>query len=270
MSNNTAVLTTPVNKKPLNKDSSLPANIKDKSGEELLATMWGMDQNTVQQVTNMNKIYSSKHGMFASIPILCRGADCVYSDTCLVNKAQRIVGNRCPQEISVIITRFNMWCNYFDIDISEEIIPDKYLVDATLVKDLVNTEILQLRAENKMAISGDFMETTIIDIDNKCKPYYGSVISPVSDYLMTLYDKKIKILNQLNATRKDKAVDRRNENVSDEAIRIFQQMQEMKKKQDTVQQDIMDVEFDEDGNIIQEDNNTNNKEGESDGNEKHK
>lgn len=81
MSNNTAVLTTPVNKKPLNKDSSLPANIKDKSGEELLATMWGMDQNTVQQVTNMNKIYSSKHGMFASIPILCRGADCVYSDT---------------------------------------------------------------------------------------------------------------------------------------------------------------------------------------------
>ena len=223
-----------------------------KSGEEILASIWGMNSSKTAQITNISRMYNSKHGMFASVPIMCRGADCHFKDVCAIDQADRTIGERCPMEIAAIVTRFNQWCAHFNIDASGEIIQDKDLVDASLIKDLVVTEVQQMRAENKIAQSGDFMANTLIEIDKKCKPYYGMTVTPEAEMLMTLQDRKMKILNQLNATRKDKANDKRKETASDDAIRIFQQMQKAQKESQQ-QVDIMDVDFDENGNIIVED-----------------
>lgn len=252
MANSTATISKINN---FNNNSSLP-DTTNKSGEELLAAMWGLDKNKTKQVSNISKVYFSKHGMFAAIPIICRENDCVYKDVCMVDPSQRIKGSRCPMEIAALITRFNQWCQHFNINADGDTIEPKDLVDATLIKDLVNTEIQILRAENKIALSGDFMGQTIIEIDKKCTAYYGNTITPESEFLMTLQDKKMKILNQLNATRKDKAADKRKETASDEAVRIFQQMQELQREQHKSKFDIMEVEFDEDGNIIQQEENT--------------
>lgn len=237
--------------KDFNNNTSLP-DVSNKTGEELLAAMWGLTPTKTKQVSNISKVYFTKHGMFASIPILCRGVDCAYKDVCMVDPSERTVGSRCPMEIAALITRFNQWCQHFNINIEGESIESKDLVDATLIKDLVNIEIQILRAENKIALSGDFMGETLVEVDKKCNAYYGSIITPESEFLMTLQDKKMKILNQLNATRKDKAVDKRKETASDEAVRIFQQMQELQREQNKAKFDIMDVDFDENGEIIEE------------------
>ena len=250
MANSTAVTIQPKN---FNNNSALP-DISNKSGEDIVASMWGLDKGKIQQVKNISKAYFSKHGMFAAIPIICRGADCVYKDVCMVDPVERTVGARCPMEISAILTRFEQWCDHFNIDTTGDTIATKDLVDASLIKDLVNVEVQILRAENKIALSGDFMAETLLDIDKKCKPYYGSIVSPEAEYLMALQDKKIKILNQLNATRKDKAADKGKETASDEAVRIFQQLKEMSKeeakKENIIDADIMDAEFDDEGNVI--------------------
>jgi hypothetical protein len=248
MANTTAITT---KRKDFNNNTGLP-DTTNKSGEELLAAMWGLTSTKTKQVSNISKVYYTKHGMFASIPILCRGVDCAYKDVCMVDPSERTVGSRCPMEIAALITRFNQWCQHFGINIDGETIEPKDLVDATLIKDLVNIEIQILRAENKIALSGDFMGETIIEVDKKCNAYYGTVITPESEFLMTLQDKKMKILNQLNATRKDKAADKRKESASDEAVRIFQQMQELQREQNKAKFDIMDVDFDENGDIIEE------------------
>ena len=248
MANTTAITT---KQKDFNNNTSLP-DVTNKTGEELLAAMWGLTPTKTKQVSNISKVYFTKHGMFASIPILCRGVDCAYKDVCMVDPSERTVGSRCPMEIAALITRFNQWCQHFNINIDGEAIESKDLVDATLIKDLVNIEIQILRAENKIALSGDFMGETLIEVDKKCNTYYGTVITPESEFLMTLQDKKMKILNQLNATRKDKAADKRKETASDEAVRIFQQMQELQREQNKAKYDIMDVDFDENGDIIEE------------------
>ena len=248
MANTTAITT---KQKDFNNNTSLP-DVTNKTGEELLAAMWGLTPTKTKQVSNISKVYFTKHGMFASIPILCRGVDCAYKDVCMVDPSERTVGSRCPMEIAALITRFNQWCQHFNINIDGETIESKDLVDATLIKDLVNIEIQILRAENKIALSGDFMGETLIEVDKKCNAYYGTVITPESEFLMTLQDKKMKILNQLNATRKDKAADKRKETASDEAVRIFQQMQELQREQNKAKFDIMDVDFDENGEIIEE------------------
>lgn len=248
MNDNTLVQGTNVNKPvEYNNDNTLP-DLTNKSGTEITTAMWGIDPMVIKEISNMNRVYASKHGMFASVPIICKGPDCAYKDICMVSQAQRIVGHRCPMEIAAILSRYEQWCTHFEINTVQDVIDSKDLVDATLIKDLVNIEVQMLRVENKIALNGDFMADTLLDIDKKCQPYFGKIVSPETEFLMTLQDRKIKILNQLNATRKDKAADKRKESASDTAIKIFQQVKELEKAQQII--NISDIEFTDDGSVI--------------------
>lgn len=258
MSNNVLEQGTNVNAPiQFNNNNTLPV-LEGKSNSEVTAAMWGMTATSpvIFEISNMSKIYSSKHGLFASVPIVCRADDCVYKDVCMVTPAQRKLGQRCPMEIAAILSRYEQWCAHFDIDTSNDVIAAEDLVDATLIKDLVNIEVQILRAENKIALNGDFMADTLLDIDKKCQPYFGKIISPEAEYLMTLQDKKIKILNQLNATRKDKAADKRRESASDEAIKLFQQVKELEAAK-RMTSSISDISFDDNGDVLIVDDITN-------------
>lgn len=249
--NNTQIIGTNVNKQTdFNLSQTALPDLKDKTDAEITTAMWGIQPSLIKEISNMNKVYSSKHGMFSSVPIICRSQDCAYKDVCMVSQQQRVVGQRCPMEIATILSRYEQWCEHFDIDTSQNAINAADLVDATLIKDLVNLEVQMMRAENKIALNGDFMADTLLDIDKKCNPYYGKIVSPEVEFLMTLQDKKIKILNQLNATRKDKASEKNKTNGSDTAIRIFQEVQSLVKKQNNI--NVSDIEFDEDGEIVEE------------------
>lgn len=248
MSDNTLMQNVNVNEvMTYNNDNSIP-DLTNKTSSEITAAMWGINSAVVKEIANMNKIYSSKHGMFSAIPIMCKDDDCAYKDVCLVNKAQRVIGSRCPMEIAAILARYEQWCMHFEIDTTKDVINPEDLVDATLVKDLVNVEVQMLRAENKIALNGDIMSDTLLDIDKKCQPYYGKVVSPEVEFLMSLQDKKIKILNQLNATRKDKAADKRKESGSETAAKIFQQIKELERSRQYI--NVTDIEFDEAGEAI--------------------
>lgn len=249
MTNNTQQIGTNVNiPMDFNNNNQLP-DLTNKNGAEITTAMWGISPAVVKEIGNMNRVYSSKHGMFASVPIICKGPDCAYKDVCMVSQAQRIVGQRCPMEIAAILSRYEQWCMHFEISTSNDVIDAKDLVDATLIKDLVNIEVQILRAENKIALNGDFMADTLLDIDKKCQPYFGKIVAPETEFLMTLQDRKIKILNQLNATRKDKASDKRKESASDVAIEIFQKVKELERNQQVI--NISDLDFDEDGEVIE-------------------
>ncbi len=218
-------------------------NLQGKDSTEIATAMWSVQPQLINAIGNVHKVYSTKYGMFASVPIVCRGDHCAYKDICMVSPTERIEGIRCPMEIATILARYEQWCAHFDIDTSHDEIDVRDLVDATLIKDLVNVEVQMLRVENKIALNGDFMVDTLLDIDRKCTPYYGKAVSPEAEFLMSLYNQKIKILNQLNATRKDKATDKSQNAASDMAIRIFQQIKDMETTSKAV--NISDVEFDD-------------------------
>lgn len=208
-----------------------------------MTQMWGLNPSLIQEISKSAMIRSSKHGMFASVPIICQDQDCKYKDTCTVSQANRVIGQRCPMEIGAVIARFNQYCIHFGLNTSGDVIAEEDLVDATLIKDLVTIEVQQMRCENKIAMSGDFMSKTLLDIDKKCKPYYGDIVSPESEHLLVLQDKKVKILNQLNATRKDKASDKsRSASPTENAIKIFQEVQKAIREQSII--DIDTVDFD--------------------------
>lgn len=231
-------------------------NIGKVDDNTAMTQMWGLNTALIQEINKSAMIRTSKHGMFACVPIICQVQDCAYKDTCTVDPANRVLGQRCPMEIGAIIARFNQYCVHFGLNSSGDTIAEEDLVDATLIKDLVTIEVQQMRCENKIAMSGDFMGKTLLDIDKKCKPYYGDIISPESEHLLVLQDKKVKILNQLNATRKDKANDKsKTASPTENAIKIFQEVQKAIREQNII--DIDTIDFDEDINELdnQQDNN---------------
>lgn len=226
-------------------------DLSNKSGEEIISSVWKINPNIGKEISNINRLYNSKYGLFASIPMVCRGQDCPYKDVCLVNQSERVDGRRCPMEISAILSRFEMWCSHFNIDTSMDVIDPKDIVDVSLIKDLVNIEVQIIRAENKVALNGDFMQTVLVEVDKACNAYYSEDIHPATKFIMDLQNRKDKILNQLHSTRKDLASDMKKSSPSDEAIKLFKEIREIEKDK-LNNRDIMDVEFDEFGNIIQE------------------
>ena len=209
--------------------------------------VWGLDDVDMAKAEVVSKKFRMKHGMFSSIPLLCRVKGCPYAKVCSIPEDQRALNGRCPIEIGAIIARFDSWCNHFGVNIESQYIKDEDLVDATLIRDLVDNEIQTLRAENKLAINGDFIGQTIANVDNKGVEHLEDTVSPEAEFKMTLQEKRHKILQLLNSTRKDKAKELNQElNPSNKAMSIFNKISE---KMVNIDLDNIEDEVEGEGNV---------------------
>lgn len=186
--------------------------------------VWDLDDAALIKAQSSAKKFKLKHGMFAGIPLLCKVDDCPYAPVCSLPVQHRVLNSRCSIEIGAIMTKFDSYCRHFDINCDTDIIEDKDLVDATLIRDIVDLEVQMLRAENKIAMSGDFIGLVLADIDKNGRPYYDTAVTPESEFKNTLIDKRYKLLNQLNATRKDKAKDIKVVTGAEETLDVFKKI----------------------------------------------
>lgn len=192
-----------------------------------LDNIWQLSQKSEKLSKEIATRMSTKHGMLATVPLICRAHECPYKASCLLDDDELEIGTRCPMEVGAIMSRFEHWCNHFGIEVKGNVINDEDLVDATLIRDLVDNEIQVLRAENRIAISADFISKVVATVDNKGKAFYKEELSAESAFKIQLLDKKYKILQLLNSTRKDKAKKERMDlSPSAQALGIFQKIQQ--------------------------------------------
>lgn len=198
-----------------------------------IKNVWGLsDEALIKAELSANK-FKLKHGMFAGIPLICKKDKCPYKEVCSMPESHRSEGDRCPVEIGAIISRFDAWCAHFGIKYDGNYINDEDLVDATLIRDLVDNEVQILRADNRIAISADFISKTISTVDQKGNAYYEDAVSPEAQFKLQLLDKRYKILQLLNSTRKDKSKELKVElNPSQQAMSIFKKISEQVSKLD--------------------------------------
>lgn len=175
------------------------------SDSKNIMKMWKIPDSHKKYLEETSQMYKEKHGMFSSIPLICRGRKCPFFQTCTVDPFARIENSRCLMEVSAILSRFENYCSHFGISLEGDYIESKDLVDVSMIRDVIDAEIQIIRADNKIAISGDFMAEHISQIDKKCKAYYEEIIHPAAEYKNRLIESRHKMLNKLNATRKDKS-----------------------------------------------------------------
>lgn len=185
--------------------------------------VWGLDPNLVEEAGSRTKM---KHGMFASVPLICKDLACPYSSICTIPENKRLAGKRCAMEAGAIVARFDTWCQHFKIEFENGFVRNEDIADVSLIKDLVENEVQTIRAENRLAISGDFIGKTIVEVDRNCKVHTEDTVTPEAEYKLSLQEKRYKILQLLNATRKDKNDSGLNQNLGESVNSVFKQVQE--------------------------------------------
>lgn len=165
-------------------------------------SIWGNPSlQTQENVKKSRKTVSQKHGMFANIPMVCRGTACPYFETCWIPEEDLQVGDRCPIEIAAILERFDGYCEELNVD------PEREMIDASLVKDVVDIDVMMVRADGYLAKDAALIKDVVAGISPKGQEYYKPEIHQAVELKEKLRKERTRILNQLNATRKDKKME---------------------------------------------------------------
>lgn len=160
----------------------------------------GWAYNTQKSVENVRKARAStnmKHGMYSGVPIICQGIDCPFHKTCWIPVNEREVGGRCPIEVGALLERFDAYVKEWNVK-------DDDTTDHSLIKDIIDIEIMMLRADNSLAISGDFIEEVVAGTDDQGRAIKRPELHKAFEAKAKLRQERIKLLNQMNSTRKDK------------------------------------------------------------------
>lgn len=204
------------------------------NAQELDHTAWTQNPAAVQAIEVAKRLRNTKHGMYASVPIICKAEGCPYADSCELQQMQMApYGEKCPMEIAAIEDLFKRYCNDMNINPEDPL----QQVDAIMVKEVVDIDISMLRCDKKMAISADFIIDQVVSVDEEGNAISRQELHPLTEYKEKLRAQKFKTLNLLNSTRKDKEGSKTTV-VFDPSERAAQMLK--------MQKDMMKIEADED------------------------
>jgi hypothetical protein len=167
-----------------------------------LPSTWKVSQETRGMIAQSLEIYNTKHGLYAAIPLLCKGSQCPYAAVCpLLESGMDPSGSRCPLEIGLILKQYEVYKDEFNLD-------EEDIVDMGLVKDLVDYDVQLFRADNKIAMQGDFIEEVTVTVTENGQEIKAPQISKAAEYKEKIMTKKHKVLQLMHSTRSDKAGDK--------------------------------------------------------------
>lgn len=162
---------------------------------------WTRNPEAVQAIEIAKRLRQTKHGLYASVPIICKAEACPYAESCELAQMQIApYGEKCPMEIAAIEDLFVRYCS--DMNINPE--DPNHQVDAIMVKEVVDLDISMLRCDKKMAISADFIIDQVVSVTEDGEAISRQELHPLTEYKEKLRAQKFKTLNLLNSTRKDK------------------------------------------------------------------
>lgn len=201
-----------------------------------IENVWRLPQSHLNKVKSTYATMNAKHGLFANVPIICKGESCPYIGTCTVDILNLPVGYRCPIEIGAIIARFEKLCEEFNVT-------EKDAVDLGQIKQLVDIEVMIMRCDSKMAISGDFIEETLKDVSKTGTPIYEKTVTQANQFKMTLLDKHSKLLKDLAATRSSKKDAGKDDDASQVASLIMKRVHEISSNLGMQTQQVLNADY---------------------------
>ena len=162
---------------------------------------WTKNPKAVEAITVARQLRSTKHGLYANVPIICKADQCPYAHSCpLIECELAPYGDKCPIEIAAIEDLFSRYLEEMNIDPANK----KSTVDMMLVKDLVDADIGLLRCDNKMAWDADYIINNVVGMSEGGEALTRMELHPLTEYKEKLINRKNKTLQLLNSTRKDK------------------------------------------------------------------
>ncbi len=141
----------------------------------------------------------TKHGLYAQVPVVCKGDKCPYNKTC-TPMAYGITpeGEPCAMEIAMIAELTNRYAAELGLDTNK-------IANLTLIKDVVDAEIMIMRCQALIANDGNIIQNVAVSVTPKGQTVYR----PEPHVALAIMDRartqKQNALRLLNSTPKDKA-----------------------------------------------------------------
>lgn len=140
---------------------------------------------------------STKTGMYARIPLICKAQGCPYSDTCQLLKYDLApIGEYCPVETARIEMSACSYAQDIDIDTTS-------FTDRTLLNEIIGYDIMLERCRALMAKEG----TPVIEITTAVNELGDEIKQPTVSKAWEAYERISKKRNEayqlMMMTRKD-------------------------------------------------------------------
>lgn len=154
---------------------------------------WEVDEKNVESAKG---VITSRYGLLASVPMICRGSKCPFYEACFIPRSERKKGERCPIEVATILDRFERYVKQLNVE-------EDNIVDLSLIRELVDIEVQMVRADMKLAIDADFVEQVVAGIDQQGQAWHKPELHKAVDYKDRLRRERHRILDLLASTRKN-------------------------------------------------------------------
>ena len=176
--------------------------------ESNIATMkniWGHSVTGDEGRKAAMTMLSTKTGMYAKVPITCKGDACPYAESCqLLPYDLAPLGEYCPIETAQIELRYQGYADDFDLD-------NASFTDRNLVAEIINCDIMIERAKSLVAKEGVSIVDVVAGIAENGQEYYRPEISKAWELYERATKKRNEAYQLMMATRKDKKKDGDNE-----------------------------------------------------------
>ena len=168
----------------------------------LVSIVWGHSETALEAKRAAMSMLATKHGLYAKITISWKADECHYRETCLILKyGIAPEGEICPMEAAQIETRYAGYDSDFNLDESS-------FTDRNIVSEIINLDIQIERCKALMASEGVPVVDVIVGMDEGTgAPLYRPEVSKFQDAYERLLERRNKLYNLMEATRKDRKED---------------------------------------------------------------
>lgn len=185
----------------INKEISLQERedaIAKKEGfiQAMSNNFWGHSVVGVEAKKAAMAMLSTKTGLFAKVPIVCKQSDCPYEATCgLLEYDLAPLGEKCPVETAMIETRWNYYMEDYNLD-------EASFTDQTLVAELINIDVMLERC--KAILSKEQLPITdvVAGMTESGEEYTRPEVSKAYELYERCLNRKDKILDNMLGTRR--------------------------------------------------------------------
>ena len=185
----------------INKEISLQERedaIAKKEGfiQAMSNNFWGHSVVGVEAKKAAMAMLSTKTGLFAKVPIVCKQSDCPYAATCgLLEYDLAPLGEKCPVETAMIETRWNYYMEDYNLD-------EASFTDQTLVAELINIDVMLERCEAISSKEQLPITDVVAGMTESGEEYTRPEVSKAYELYERCLNRKDKILDNMLGTRR--------------------------------------------------------------------
>ena len=175
--------------------------------EQNLTNIWGHSNLGLEAKKAAMTMLSTKNGMYARIPLICKAENCPYCESCMLLKYDLApLGEPCPKETAEIELRYLAYDKDFDLDNSS-------FTDRNLVSELINYDIMLDRLKALLAKEEVLVVDVVTGVTEDGIEYTHPEVSKTWEAYERVEKKRNNVYDLMLATRKSNKSDKNDDGV---------------------------------------------------------